>query len=443
MYSDQTLLPPPPPLPSSPSRFNLPPIVSSAAFSTATLPRLAYTTGPNPHDGPHDDKADRWQLPPLPSLTPFHNSPGVPSSPGNHNIPPTRLPEQQQQQQQHQPRQRLQPPPPASSPPPPPPPQLPAQSSSIWRINPVTDYEIHHHHSGATIPVSSSDLPPTTASPKHYQAAVPEGPQYYASSFGRKQATLDYTNKADLVAEYNERTLEIDREFQENKETIYLEKLKKLQEELSAIQHGGHEVFDDHVADLEKDHSKEIHNGQLMMQYRIQCAEKWYNEALRVVEEESEAEKRELKKAMLAIIEEKRKRIREYRDEEIMLNGDAPVNVPQTRNRRRTRGAAAAAVANGLSTAELTLEQVLRTKNNNRAPKRRHNDRSRELGNVTHALNAKNEAELEADFDAMHQDTVSSDEYMVDGTSDSAPHKRAKANQYHHGSTFHGRSSRR
>ena len=51
---------------------------------------------------------------------------------------------------------------------------------------------------------------------------------------------------------------------------------------------GGHEVFDDHVADLEKAHSKEIHNGQLMMQYRIQCAEKWYNEALRVVEEESE-----------------------------------------------------------------------------------------------------------------------------------------------------------
>lgn len=87
-----------------------------------------------------------------------------------------------------------------------------------------------------------------------------------------------------------------------------MEKLKKLQEELSAIQHGmsllgalsvslilnyttligGHEVFDDHVADLEKDHAKEIHNGQLMMQYRIQCAEKWYNEALRVVEEESE-----------------------------------------------------------------------------------------------------------------------------------------------------------
>lgn len=32
-------------------------------------------------------------------------------------------------------------------------------------------------------------------------------------------APLDYANKADLVAEYNERTLEIDREFQENKET--------------------------------------------------------------------------------------------------------------------------------------------------------------------------------------------------------------------------------
>ena len=52
---------------------------------------------------------------------------------------------------------------------------------------------------------------------------------------------------------------------------------------------------------------------------------------------------------------------------------DAPVNVPQTRNRRRTRGAAAAAV-NGLAAAELTLEQALRNKNAIRAPKRRHND---------------------------------------------------------------------
>lgn len=100
---------------------------------------------------------------------------------------------------------------------------------------------------------------------------------------------------------------------------------------------------------------------------------------------------------MLAIIEEKRKRIREYRDEEMMLNGgmctkmyrtgylsltlmtmiiDSHVNVPQTRNRRRTRGAAAAAVAavNGLSAAELTLEQVLRNKNNSRTSKRRYND---------------------------------------------------------------------
>ena len=178
MYSDQTLLPPPP-LPSSPSRFNLPPIVSSAAFSTATLPRLA-------HNLPHDDKPDRWQLPPLPSLTPFHNSSTVSSSPDNHNIP-ARLSEQQQ------PKQRLQPPlqPPS--------PQTQTQSSSltssssIWRIHPATDYEVHHHHhasggGGATVPVSS-DLPPTTpVAPKQYQAAVPENPQYYAPpSFGRKQ----------------------------------------------------------------------------------------------------------------------------------------------------------------------------------------------------------------------------------------------------------------
>lgn len=189
MYSDQTLLPPPP-LPSSPTRFNLPPIVSSAAFSTATLPRLAYTAGSSSHNVPHDDKPDRWQLPPLPSLTPFHNSSTVSSSPGNHNIP-ARLPEQ------HQPRQRLQPPPPPLSPPQPPT-QAPftSSSSSIWRINPVSDYEVHHHHhhsggvggtNGATVPVSS-DLPPTTVAPKHYQAAaVPENPQYYASSFGRTQ----------------------------------------------------------------------------------------------------------------------------------------------------------------------------------------------------------------------------------------------------------------
>ncbi|KAI7858007.1 Sds3-like-domain-containing protein [Circinella umbellata] len=279
--------------------------------------------------------------------------------------------------------------------------------------------------------------------------------------------------RSNRAIEFTERTLEINHEFLENKETIYFEKIKKLQDELSAIQHGGHEEFEEYIIDMEKERSKEIKNAQLYMEYRIQCAEKLYNDALHAVEEEAEVEKRDLKKAMLFIIEEKRKRIKEYRDEEISLTNDFVITVPQTRsNRRRTRGITTAISVEGIIDGTLTLEQILAVNKNNgvKTIKRRNNDRSRDSTALNHSLSARNETELEADYKAMRKDTkqehmnVTStttttttmgtlsdndddddddDEYREDEKDISSSSKRARSHNYPNSNGTHPRSSRR
>ncbi|KAI9490364.1 hypothetical protein BDB00DRAFT_559107 [Zychaea mexicana] len=129
------------------------------------------------------------------------------------------------------------------------------------------------------------------------------------------------------------------------------------------------------MVDLEEERSKEIKRAQLLIEYRVQCAEKLYNDALRAVEAEAEVERRDLKKAMLFIIDEKRKRIKEHRDEEAIVSNDFVVAAPQTRNRRRIRGVAAATVAANITDGSLSLEQLLSVnKNGVKTTKRRNHD---------------------------------------------------------------------
>ncbi|KAI9320539.1 Sds3-like-domain-containing protein [Dichotomocladium elegans] len=441
MYPDQTVLPPQ--MPRSPSRFTLPSIGSSAPFSTP-LPGLSYG---NDHREPTalQDRVGRWQLPPLAGLAP-------PSSTDSNDYHHQR---HRHQDQQHQYQYKHQHHVPARSSPPQPVSTSASQIKSAQPLASTSSQTIHRRDEKSSIwrsrqshppraqspatlskpPISSTSLyEPQTALTTASQPAVPEDPYYYTP----------HTDERPAI--FSERIQEIDQEFIENRETIYLEKLKRLQEELSAIQHGGHEVFDDYVADMEKERAREFENASILMAYRIQYADKLYKKELWMVEDEAETERRELKKAMLAIIEEKRKRIKEYRDEDTPLSNDFVLSTPQTRNRRRTRGS-----TNGTGF-QLTLDQLMINKNGakNHTNKRRNNDRSREATNINYALNNRNEDELEADFNAMRQDMSSGnggpgtdDDYLPDGT-DHLP-KRQRASYYYEGSnsSSFSRSSRR
>lgn len=88
---------------------------------------------------------------------------------------------------------------------------------------------------------------------------------------------------------------------------------------------------------MQEERSKVIKRASLLLQYQLKQADSIFQETLRMVDEETEVtfvyhsndvslpsfsiqrEKQKLKRAMLAMIEEKRKKIKEYRDNEDLV----------------------------------------------------------------------------------------------------------------------------
>ncbi|KAI7902336.1 uncharacterized protein BX663DRAFT_72744 [Cokeromyces recurvatus] len=131
--------------------------------------------------------------------------------------------------------------------------------------------------------------------------------------------------------EFDERMQNINREFLENKEVLYEEKLKQLQDELKAVEKGRHELYEELLADLEEQRKKMIDDARLMMIYQISCVDKQFYLDSKIVQEESMAERRELQNAMFLVIDEKRRKLKEDKDGE----GEIGLSTHQTRNRKR------------------------------------------------------------------------------------------------------------
>ncbi|EPB92255.1 hypothetical protein HMPREF1544_00824 [Mucor circinelloides 1006PhL] len=113
--------------------------------------------------------------------------------------------------------------------------------------------------------------------------------------------------------------------------SLYEEKLKQLQDELVAMEKGNHEMYDEHLADLEEKRRKMIHDARLMMIYQISSVDQEFNMNSKLVQEECLAERRELQNAMFTVIEEKRKKLKEDKDGE----GELGLSTHHTRNKQR------------------------------------------------------------------------------------------------------------
>ena len=94
---------------------------------------------------------------------------------------------------------------------------------------------------------------------------------------------------------------------------------------------GNHEMYDDHIADLEEKRRKMIHDARLMMIYQISSVDQEFNLNSKIVQKESLAERRELQNAMFTVIEEKRKKLKEDKDGE----GELGLSTHHTRNKQR------------------------------------------------------------------------------------------------------------
>ncbi|KAI9484250.1 MAG: hypothetical protein EXX96DRAFT_561518 [Benjaminiella poitrasii] len=186
----------------------------------------------------------------------------------------------------------------------------------------------------------------------------------------------------------DERMQNINREFLENNEMLYEEKIKQLQDELKAVEKGRHEIYEELISDLEEKRKKTIDDARSMMIYQILCVDKQFYLDSKIVQEESMAERRELQNAMFLVIDEKRRKLKEDKDGE----GEVGMSAHQTRNRKRMlrkRGDFESIIGN-------------RHTSTNNSKQKRKQDRMREIpSHLIDVLSKRIEEDVEADFYAM------------------------------------------
>ncbi|RUP52403.1 Sds3-like-domain-containing protein, partial [Jimgerdemannia flammicorona] len=121
--------------------------------------------------------------------------------------------------------------------------------------------------------------------------------------------------------EFTERMQRLNQEFMENKERIYTDKLKAFQSELRAIQDGTQPEFLERLADLEDTRDTMIDQKRLFRNFQLECAGNQYELETKQAEEEYMAEKQGLREKMLAGVEERRKKLKEDKDNLDISNG--------------------------------------------------------------------------------------------------------------------------
>ncbi|RUS27220.1 Sds3-like protein [Jimgerdemannia flammicorona] len=119
----------------------------------------------------------------------------------------------------------------------------------------------------------------------------------------------------------------------ENKERIYTDKLKAFQSELRAIQDGTQPEFLERLADLEDTRDTMIDQKRLFRNFQLECAGNQYELETKQAEEEYMAEKQGLREKMLAGVEERRKKLKEDKDN-LDISNDVVIE-SQTRMHKR------------------------------------------------------------------------------------------------------------
>ncbi|KAJ3298154.1 Breast cancer metastasis-suppressor 1-like protein, partial [Blyttiomyces sp. JEL0837] len=146
------------------------------------------------------------------------------------------------------------------------------------------------------------------------------------------------TKKERRHKDYQEKVERVFREFAENKEAIYAEKLAALKKELREIQDGKHQEFEERVAVLEMERQAAIQKAKMFREYQLECASRLYKAELEHSNNEYLSERQILREKILAAIEEKRKKLREDR-ENFDVNTDTSLESQKTRKITRANAA--------------------------------------------------------------------------------------------------------
>ncbi|KAI8997412.1 Sds3-like protein [Pilobolus umbonatus] len=144
------------------------------------------------------------------------------------------------------------------------------------------------------------------------------------------------------IREFNDLMSWMDTEFWEQCDEIYQEKLQSLQEEVIAIQQGTHSAFKEIMADIEIRREQTIQNAEYFRNYELTLTKKQFEQDLALLDKEYESEKHNLHDMVLQSIEDKRKQIKEDKDDTPFqiedLFRDAYSRISSRRNLRKRNG---------------------------------------------------------------------------------------------------------
>ncbi|KAG9061550.1 Sin3 histone deacetylase corepressor complex component SDS3 [Linnemannia hyalina] len=141
--------------------------------------------------------------------------------------------------------------------------------------------------------------------------------------------------------EFQERLIKLELEFEENKQTIYNYQMARYKEEMDAILNGAHPDFHDQLEDLADARNVAIANARLYRDYQFECAQGAYELETEMAEEEYMNEREGLREKMLAVIDSKRRALRDDKENLDITNDFAlePTSRAHQTRKLRKRGA--------------------------------------------------------------------------------------------------------
>ncbi|CAO3621036.1 unnamed protein product [Cunninghamella blakesleeana] len=136
--------------------------------------------------------------------------------------------------------------------------------------------------------------------------------------------------------ELNQRIENLNSDFLQNKERIFTEKLLMVQSEINQAHNFTHRKYKEGLLLLESIRKKAIDNSRLFLDYQTEITDKQFTMEIDQAEEEYLAEKHEVREKLYAVLDEKRRKLKEDKDN-CDLSYDVVLETQTRMNKRSLR----------------------------------------------------------------------------------------------------------
>ncbi|KAI8918413.1 Sds3-like-domain-containing protein [Powellomyces hirtus] len=151
------------------------------------------------------------------------------------------------------------------------------------------------------------------------------------------------TKKERKHKEMMERLEKLNRDFLSNKDRIFIEKVSDFKDGARQVLGGSHPEFQDIARTLEDDRNKAIVHAELFRDYQMECAAFMYRHEHDIAIADFKKEKEAVRERMLAVLEDKKRKVRDDREnfDVSHIVAETTIEDHRTGTRKATRSHAA------------------------------------------------------------------------------------------------------